>query len=66
VNLQEFVLNLEDKISYLSEDVIGKISMIASRDELLAVVRTAGILEGTKTTKEELVRFLEGKDEQEE
>jgi predicted translin family RNA/ssDNA-binding protein len=66
MNLQDFILGLEDKIGNLRQDVIEKISVIASEDELLSVVRNAGILEGVTTTKEELAKFLRGDDEQEE
>lgn len=66
MNLSEFVLNQEGQINDLKDEVISGISSLASKDDLLAVMRRAGILEGKTITKDELVRFMKGDNDEEE
>lgn len=65
MNLQDFILGLEDKIGALKDQVIGSVSVVTTGDDIFGIVRRAGILEGISTTKGELEKFLRGENDEE-
>ena len=64
-SLSEFVVGLEEKRTNLIEDILVSISALAEKDDILFVVRRAGILEGVSKTKQELEQLMKGENESE-
>ena len=59
-NLSEFNEILEARISDLRDDIISRVSTLASQDEILALKKLVGHLEGIKQTKDDLDKVVRG------